>query len=357
VENYKFAGGLEVRRPDPVAAAPAEAVGNNPVAGEQDTSYMTAGIGNNYPERERPDYNPKYPWNAYDPMRGQSVQDFLTDSIMSQYDGGLAQYWKGEGAGNPRANAAYMAQLLAGSGVTSLADIAAKDDWVNPDRVGKDIYQMVGGGIDQGDQLVGQVTPEQAMERIIINKNTGERINGNYDRARGNTWGGTFAGKGNTGYDVQFDDQGRPYFYTHEASSNDNEMMMAKVLLGGASMAFPALAPYISMGNAAYAKSQGDNLGAIVSALGGAAGISGQMLPGSGLAQGLDYASKGAGIANSIRNKDFISALSGAAGTAGKAFDMPELNQVAAIGKMAKPLSSMFNMPTGGIGSTNTRKK
>ena len=315
MENYKFAGGLEVRRPDPVAAAPAEAVGNNPVAGEQDTSYMTAGIGHNYPERERPDYNPKYPWNAYDPMRGQSVQDFLTDSIMSQYDGGLAQYWQGEGAGSPRANASYMAQLLAGSGITSLADIGFNDKWVNPDRVGKEKFQASGGGADYDPVSAGFVTPEEAMERIIINKNTGERINGNYDRTRGNTWGGTFAGKGNTGYDVQFDDQGRPYLYTHAAASNEQEMQLGKLLMTTASMAFPALAPYIAIGNSAYAKSQGDNVGAIVSALGGLAGISGQMLPGSGLAQGLDYASKGAGIANSIKNKDFIGALSGAAGT------------------------------------------
>jgi hypothetical protein len=54
------------------------------------------------------------------------------------------------------------------------------------------------------------------------NKVTGQEVPNTYtERQKGDFFGGTYEGKGNTGYGVQFDDQGLPIFYTQGASSKD----------------------------------------------------------------------------------------------------------------------------------------
>ena len=54
------------------------------------------------------------------------------------------------------------------------------------------------------------------------NKLTGQAVPVTYsERQKGDFFGGTFEGKGNTGYGVQFDAQGNPVFYTQGASSAD----------------------------------------------------------------------------------------------------------------------------------------
>jgi hypothetical protein len=54
------------------------------------------------------------------------------------------------------------------------------------------------------------------------NKQTGQVVPNTYtERQTGDFFGGTYEGKGNTGYGVQFDDQGLPIFYTQGASSKD----------------------------------------------------------------------------------------------------------------------------------------
>ena len=59
-------------------------------------------------------------------------------------------------------------------------------------------------------------------ENGIINKATGEQLHSGYaERTKDNLWSGSFEGKGNTGFGVQFDAKGNPYFYTQGASSND----------------------------------------------------------------------------------------------------------------------------------------
>jgi hypothetical protein len=59
-------------------------------------------------------------------------------------------------------------------------------------------------------------------ESGIVNKLTGEQIHSGYaERTNGNLWSGSFEGKGNTGFGVQFDAKGNPVFYTQGASSND----------------------------------------------------------------------------------------------------------------------------------------
>jgi hypothetical protein len=57
------------------------------------------------------------------------------------------------------------------------------------------------------------------------NKLTGQEVPNTYtERQTGDFFGGTYEGKGNTGYGVQFDAQGNPVFYTQGASSADKAL-------------------------------------------------------------------------------------------------------------------------------------
>jgi len=112
----------------------------------------------------------------------------------------------------------------------------------------------------------------------IINKDTGERILSNYnERTQGNAFGGTYAGKGNTAYRVQFDAKGNPIFYTTEASSNDlvNILQGNPILNIAANVAASYFLP--GYGPALLAAAQGKDAGDIFKAyvlsdLGNAAG-------------------------------------------------------------------------------------
>ena len=103
----------------------------------------------------------------------------LADQILSQ---GTTEAWTG---GLPPETAArYMADELAKSGVTNIAQVA------------------------QGDNG-------------IVNAMTGEKLVSGYgERTGGNLWSGSYEGKGNTGFGVNFDASGQPVFYTQGASSS-----------------------------------------------------------------------------------------------------------------------------------------
>jgi hypothetical protein len=69
-------------------------------------------------------------------------------------------------------------------------------------------------------------------ETAYGNKVTGQVIPTEYDRAGGNIWSGTFVGDGSTGYGVQFDAQGNPYFYTqYGGSTNDFANLMSNPVI------------------------------------------------------------------------------------------------------------------------------
>jgi hypothetical protein len=107
------------------------------------------------------------------------------------------------------------------------------------------------------------------------NKVTGETLPDSYgDRQQGDFFGGTFEGKGNTGYGVKFRDDGTPVFYTQGASSSD--LGQIAPLLTIASLV-PGLQPFAMAANAAIAAKQGNPLGLITSlaGMGNLAGISG----------------------------------------------------------------------------------
>jgi hypothetical protein len=185
-------------------------------------------------------------WNSADPDK--PVND-LTKQILGQ---NLTDKWSGAGFGSAEANARDMAKILAGIGITDInqfGKVTVEEDVPYFDEYGT-------GSTKQKRETFG-------------NKLTGKAVPNTYsERQTGDFWGGTFAGKGNTGYGVQFDEQGNPFFYTQGASSSDIGKLAPILAIA---QFIPALAPFATAANAAIAASQGNVLGAIA----GAAGLGG----------------------------------------------------------------------------------
>ena len=176
----------------------------------------------------------------------------LAKQILGQ---GITDKWSGEGFGSADANAADMAKILAGIGITDISQFG---------KITKEVptysYDETGNATQNGTQIV----------TTYGNKVTGQEVPNTYsERQTGNFFGGTFSGSGNTGYGVQFDEKGNPYFYTQGASSSD----IGKIapLLTMASF-IPGVAPFAQGLNALIAAKQGNILGAALGALGAAGG-------------------------------------------------------------------------------------
>jgi hypothetical protein len=140
----------------------------------------------------------------------ESIIANLTQQILGQ---GTTDKWTGEGKGSPQANAADMANILASIGITD---------------------------VSQFGQIQKTVVDENGNESVVTtygNKVTGQEVPNTYsERQTGNAFGGTFTGKGNTGYRVEFDAQGNPLFYTTGASSSDVPSWVKPALIIGAAM-------------------------------------------------------------------------------------------------------------------------
>jgi hypothetical protein len=136
------------------------------------------------------------------------AKTYLTQQILGQ---GTTDKWSGEGKGSPQANAADMAEILTSIGITD---------------------------ISQFGQIQKTVVDENGNESVVTtygNKVTGQEVPNTYsERQTGNAFGGTFSGKGNTGYRVEFDAQGKPLFYTTGASSSDVPSWVKPALILGA---------------------------------------------------------------------------------------------------------------------------
>jgi hypothetical protein len=182
-------------------------------------------------------------------MADSKTLEKLKQQILAQ---GTASRWTGEGYGSAEANAADMAKILAQTGVTDINQFG---------KITKTIpaHEELQGG-ESGDVMV--TVPEQTVT-TFGNKLTGQEVPNTYsERQQGNFFGGTFAGKGNTGYGVQFDAKGNPIFYTQGASSNDlvnllgdNKLLNAAAQLGAAYFGGPAGSAAL---NAAMGKSPAD---------------------------------------------------------------------------------------------------
>lgn len=138
-------------------------------------------------------------------MADTNVINKLTQQILSSSD---TSRWTGEGYGSAQANAADMAKILSQAGITDVKQLGVKQEFI-PASYGE----------------FGEI-PAQTVSKYY-NKDTGQELGNTYgERQTGNFFGGTFAGKGNTGYGVQFDAQGNPQFYTQGASSSDVKDLM-----------------------------------------------------------------------------------------------------------------------------------
>ena len=192
----------------------------------------------------------------------QDIAGKLTDQILAQ---GTTSKWTGEGFGSAEANARDMAKILSGIGITDInqfgkitvpADVAVtpKYEYVNQgatDEYGNAIttpklvgyVDSTGKAVDanlvkadtsyygEGESTTTYTAPIGTQE-AFGNKLTGQAVGNTYgERQTGDAFGGTYAGKGNTGYRVQFDDKGNPYFYTSGQSSSDAGTWMPIVQL------------------------------------------------------------------------------------------------------------------------------
>jgi hypothetical protein len=180
--------------------------------------------------------------------------------------------WTGEGKGSAQANAADMAKLLSDIGITDIKQFGKVPQYQQAETAmgfnGQPAYQsedgyyiMVPGGTDSegNQQMVSQAVDPSKLEKIygynddngfhaadqskvtvkdgvpmvqtgttFGNKLTGQTVSNTYgERQGGDFFGGTYEGKGNTGYGVQLDANGVPHFYTQGASSNDVANIMA----------------------------------------------------------------------------------------------------------------------------------
>jgi len=216
----------------------------------------------------------------------------LTDQILSQ---GTTDQWSGQGYGSAQANAADMAKIIAATGVTDISQFGKVPAYeqvfdtstrmYNGQRLvpayngdgtysygsykgsgqydgeGHEIQTFVKAPADAKLEVVYGVTRsggdagdylepvDQSKVKIIDGKpvvDTGQTTFGNkltetpvantYSELQtGNAFGGTFAGKGNTGYRVEFAPNGTPLFYTTGASSSDvPSWVVPALVLGGA---------------------------------------------------------------------------------------------------------------------------
>ena len=188
------------------------------------------------------------------------AKSYLTQQILSQ---GTTDKWSGEGFGSAQANAADMAKILAGIGITD---------------------------INQFGQIQKKVVDENGNESVVStygNKVTGQEVPNTYsERQSGNAFGGTFSGKGNTGYRVEMAPNGTPIFYTTGASSSDAGDWLPIVQLALAATGAGGLLGNALLGTGASQVAAGalggGLLGGGLSALAGQDVIRGALLGGAG---------------------------------------------------------------------------
>jgi len=301
-----------------------------------------------------------------------SAQDDLIKQILASSN---TSKWSGQGYGSAEKNAADMARILAGIGITDIKQFGKVPQYApareayktyngQPVRdvvdeetgVAKRFIVEPDGGVDEEGYPTSRVVdiPKDAKLQSVYtvdvgldetkevdeskvktvdgklvadtgqttfgNKETGQVVPNTYtERQTGNFFGGTYEGKGNTGYGVQFDAKGNPIFYTQGASSSDIGQLAP--LLTMASF-IPGLQPFAMAANAAIAAKQGNPLGVItnLAGMGGLAGISGM----SDIANAAKYA-------NVLKSGDPLAILMAGANASGVTdvggFDLKDISK------------------------------
>jgi len=169
------------------------------------------------PNKWTPESYASYHYGNYGKNENRAGTEGLTENIntlASQILGqNLTSKWSGEGFGSAQKNAEDMANILSGIGVKNIKDFGKIEK-----QVPRYTYDESGNQTLDGYDTV----------TTYGNIKTGQEVPNTYgERQQDNVFGGTFAGKGNTGYRVQFAPDGTPIFYTTGASSNDLMTMFA----------------------------------------------------------------------------------------------------------------------------------
>lgn len=215
-----------------------------------------------------------YPAPANTPAAApvSSSVDKLTTQILASSN---PTQWSGEGFGSAQANAADMAKVLASAGISDVSELGVREVV----RQGDPIY-------DDSANIVDFTPPQVVTE--YFNERTGQAVNPEYARAGGNIFSGTFAGKGSTGYGVNFDAQGNPQFFTQYGGSTSTDLtplIVAASLFGAPylSSALAGAAPSaLAAGSATNAAATGALLGGGGAAVSGGDVLKGALLGGLG---------------------------------------------------------------------------
>lgn len=265
-----------------------------------------------------------------------SAQDDLIQQILGQ---NLTSKWSGGYGAQDSATA--MAKLMADAGITDIKQFGKVPVYEQADSRagfqgqlatfdGDNYYIMVPGGVDsegnpynsrqnvdpsqltpiygktistpEGETVTSTFQPLDPSQIVMKdgvptykardtfgNKETGQAINRGSGRWEGqggdNLFSGTGAGKGNTGFRVNFADDGTPIFYTTQGSSSDLGQIAPLLAIA---QFIPGLQPFAMAANAAIAAHQGNPLGAIagLAGLGGYTDVANAARLGSALKSG-----------------------------------------------------------------------
>ena len=126
--------------------------------------------------------------------------------IKRDAQGNLVRYVSDGGGGE------YDSGYYAPLSTREAAQITAKTGYLTDDGEGGNYFKEITPA-QQTQVKDGKLTFDTG-QMGYGNKTTGQVIPVTYDRAKPNDWGGTFAGDSSSGFGVQFDAQGNPYFYT-----------------------------------------------------------------------------------------------------------------------------------------------
>jgi hypothetical protein len=246
----------------------------------------------------------------------------LQEQILGQQ---LTDKWSG-GYG-PQDSSRDIAKILASAGITDIR------------QFGK-IKKTVPDTDAEGNPTTREV-------EVFGNKVTGQEIekrSGRWQRQGGSDlFAGTGLGDGNTGYRVQFTDDGTPVFYTTKGSSSD--LYKLAPILAVASF-IPALAPFAQGLNALIALKQKNILGA----LGSFAGLGSQLSGLSGISGQLSNISNAANFASAAKNKNILGMLSAGANLGGT--DLEGLAKASGIGDV----TGLAGLNLGGLGVSDALK-
>jgi hypothetical protein len=296
--DYSRAMGVPAVAVDPVTKLFQDTLGRSPTQDELERFNF----GPNPTEGQLSDFLGFARNEAVNTLPSTGAASNIAGQILAQ---GTTDKWVGQGYGSPTRNAYDMGVMLAGQGITDIRDF-------------------------------GQRTNAEGGQEYF-NKSTGEAIKPFYDRAGGNIWGGTFAGKDSTAYGVEFDAAGNPLFYSQSGgdSSDVPSWVIPALAIGGAIYGLPVLEGLLGGAGAVEASltaAEAAGLGltaAEASALGlsasefAAAGGLGAGFTAAGLPSGTG-AFLGEGVASGI--PAFDTAFTSAGGLFNPAFGLPAGN-------------------------------